>query len=49
MKAAVKKTYGKKGDEIVNMNWKAIDLAISQVQEIAYPASWAEATTALSR
>ncbi len=45
MKAAVKKTYGKKGDEIVNMNWKAIDLAISQVQEIAYPASWAEATT----
>ncbi len=28
MKAAVKKTYGKKGDEIVNMNWKAIDLAI---------------------
>ena len=45
MKAAVKKTYGKKGDDIVNMNWKAIDVAISQVQEINYPASWAEATT----
>ncbi len=45
MKAAVKKTYGKKGDDIVNMNWKAIDVAISQVQEINYPASWSEATT----
>lgn len=45
MKAAVKKTYGKKGDDIVNMNYKAIDVAISQVQEINYPASWAEATT----
>ena len=45
MKAAVKKTYGKKGDAVVNMNWKAIDVAISQVQEINYPASWAEATT----
>ena len=45
MKAAVKKTYGKKGDDIVNMNCKAIDVAISAVEEVKYPASWATATT----
>ena len=44
MKAAVKKTYGKKGDDIVTMNWNAIDVAISEVQEIKYPESWATTT-----
>ena len=42
MKAAVKKTYGKKGDDIVNMNWKAIDVSIGAVEEIKYPESWAD-------
>ncbi len=45
MKQAVKKTYGKKGDEIVRMNCEAIDVAISKVEKIDYPASWATATT----
>ncbi len=44
MKAAVKKTYGKKGDDIVNMNWKAIDVSIGAVEEIKYPESWATTT-----
>lgn len=44
MKAAVKKTYGKKGDEVVKKNWDAIDAGIEGVKEIAYPDSWATTT-----
>ncbi len=42
MKQAVKKSYGKKGDKIVNMNYKAIDMGASGMEEIKYPASWAD-------
>ncbi|HOV69038.1 MAG TPA: 2-oxoacid:acceptor oxidoreductase family protein, partial [Clostridia bacterium] len=45
MKQAVKKTYGKKGDAIVNMNIAAIDRAIEGLKEIKYPSDWANATT----
>ena len=45
MKQAVKKTYGRKGDAIVNMNNAAIDRAAGELMEINYPASWAEANT----
>ena len=45
MKAAVKKTYGKKGDKIVNMNNAAIDQAVLKLEKIDYPADWATATT----
>jgi pyruvate-ferredoxin/flavodoxin oxidoreductase len=41
MKQAVKKTYGKKGDKIVQMNYKAIDMGAAELEEIKYPASWA--------
>ena len=44
MKEAVKKTYGKKGDDIVKMNYDAIDNAIAGLVEIKYPESWATAT-----
>ncbi len=44
MKAAVKKSYGKKGDAVVNMNYAAIDAATSRLVEINYPASWKDAT-----
>ncbi|MEG1805322.1 MAG: pyruvate:ferredoxin (flavodoxin) oxidoreductase [Clostridia bacterium] len=44
MKAAVKKSYGKKGDKVVQMNCDAIDLAISHLFEISYPESWATTT-----
>ncbi|MBC5648695.1 pyruvate:ferredoxin (flavodoxin) oxidoreductase [Christensenella tenuis] len=43
MKQAIKKTYGKKGDEIVNMNYKAVDAGMA-VQEVSYPESWATTT-----
>ncbi len=45
MKEYAKKTYGKKGDEIVKKNWNAIDIAISGLHEVKVPAEWATATT----
>ncbi|MBQ2453434.1 MAG: pyruvate:ferredoxin (flavodoxin) oxidoreductase, partial [Lachnospiraceae bacterium] len=44
MKAAVKKTYGRKGDAVVNMNYAAIDNAISNLVEIKVPEAWATCT-----
>lgn len=40
MKAAIKKTYGKKGDAIVAMNIACVENAIKNLEEIKYPASW---------
>ena len=40
-----KKTYGKKGDAVVQKNWDAIDIAISGLREVKVPAEWANATT----
>ena len=45
MKAAAKKSYGKKGDAIVNMNYAAIDNAVAGIVEVKVPAEWANATT----
>ncbi len=39
MKKAIVKTYGKKGEEIVNMNYASIDKG-SEVKEIKVPAEW---------
>ncbi|MDR2267663.1 MAG: pyruvate:ferredoxin (flavodoxin) oxidoreductase [Christensenellaceae bacterium] len=44
MKEAVKKTYGKKGDDVVNMNYAAIDKATSELFEVKYDSTW-ETTT----
>ena len=44
MKAYAKKTYGKKGEEVVKKNWAAIDIAVSGIVEIPVPADWANAT-----
>ncbi|MBK5099510.1 MAG: pyruvate:ferredoxin (flavodoxin) oxidoreductase [Desulfobacteraceae bacterium] len=43
MKDAIKKTYGKKGDEVVQMNVGAVDKAVGALEKIQVPASWAEA------
>ncbi|MGO0123524.1 pyruvate:ferredoxin (flavodoxin) oxidoreductase [Desulfothermobacter acidiphilus] len=43
IKEAIVKTYGKKGEQIVNMNIAAVDKALSELVEIHYPESWAEA------
>ena len=45
MKAYAKKTYGKKGDAVVQKNWDAIDIAISGLREVKVPAEWLNATT----
>ena len=37
IKTAIKKTYGKKGDKIVNMNYAAVDGAISNIVQIKVP------------
>ncbi len=43
IKEAIKKTYGKKGDEIVNMNCAAVDGAIDALVKIDVPADWKNA------
>ena len=43
IKEAIKKTYGKKGDEIVKMNCAAVDGAIDALVKIEVPASWKDA------
>lgn len=44
MKAAVLKTYGKKGEKVVNANNAAIDNAIKGLHEVKVPAEWATTT-----
>ncbi|MBW1912308.1 MAG: pyruvate:ferredoxin (flavodoxin) oxidoreductase, partial [Deltaproteobacteria bacterium] len=43
MKDAIKKTYGKKGDKIVQMNVDAVDKAVDALTKIKVPKSWATA------
>mgnify|MGYP000898259017 FL=1 len=40
MKAAAKKSYGKKGDAVVEMNYKAIDAGVDALHKVEVPASW---------
>jgi pyruvate-ferredoxin/flavodoxin oxidoreductase len=42
MKAAILKSYGKKGEKVVNMNYAAVDSGIEQVREVEVPAAWAD-------
>ncbi len=46
MKKAAYKTYGKKGDDIVNMNYAAIEAGVDAVVEIPVPSAWADAVDA---
>lgn len=39
IKKAIKKTYGKKGDKVVDMNTKAVDIALDKIEEVEVPAS----------
>lgn len=43
LKAAIKKTYGKKGDDVVNMNYAAVDKAVETLHKVEVPAAWANA------
>ncbi len=38
IKTAIKKTYGKKGDKIVNMNYDAVDAAVNNIIEVVLSA-----------
>lgn len=44
MKDAALRSYGHKGEKIVNMNYAAIEHGVSDVKEITVPADWANAT-----
>lgn len=44
LKDAVEASYGKKGQNIVDMNNAAIDQGVGAIKAVAVPASWAEAT-----
>ena len=44
MKAMAKKTYGKKGDAIVELNYKAIDAGKDAIVEVPVSADWANLT-----
>lgn len=44
LKESIKKTYGLKGDKIVNMNIAAVEKASDALEEVKYPASWADTT-----
>ena len=43
MKAAIVKSYGKKGEKVVNMNYAAVDAGLSGLTKIDVPASWKDA------
>ncbi|MFH1101771.1 MAG: pyruvate:ferredoxin (flavodoxin) oxidoreductase [Methanobacteriota archaeon] len=40
LKDAIAKTYGKKGQNVVEMNWKAVDAGLKGISEVKYPSSW---------
>ncbi|MDD3400264.1 MAG: pyruvate:ferredoxin (flavodoxin) oxidoreductase [Eubacteriales bacterium] len=44
MKAAAKKSYSKKGEEVVLKNYAAIEAGMNAMEEVKYPASWENTT-----
>ena len=45
MKEAILKSYGKKGDAIVNMNYAAVDAGVEHLVKVNVPASWSNLNT----
>lgn len=43
MKEMIKKSYGKKGEKVVQMNYDAVDKAVGALEKIDVPESWAKA------
>lgn len=43
MKKAIVRSYGAKGDDIVNMNYRAVDAGIAEVQKVEVPDEWRDA------
>jgi len=46
LKDSIRKAYGKKGEDIVNMNIQAVDKTVENLIQIDYPESWAESEAA---
>ena len=42
MKDAITRTYGKKGEKVLSMNYTAVDEGVSAMHEVAVPAAWAD-------
>jgi pyruvate-ferredoxin/flavodoxin oxidoreductase len=40
LKEAIEDTYGKKGKNVVKMNWDAVDASSQNINKINYPESW---------
>ncbi len=43
LKDSIRKEYGRKGDQVVEMNLGAVDLAVQSLVRIEYPESWRDA------
>ncbi len=43
LKESLAETYGKKGDKIIKMNYKAVDAGTDSLVEVKVPASWSNA------
>lgn len=46
MKEAIRTTYGRKGEKIVNMNIEAVDAGLGKLVAVTVPASWKDASGA---
>ena len=46
MKEAIQKSYGRKGEDIVNMNNAAVDQGYGALKKVEIPAAWADAADA---
>lgn len=44
LKEAIEKTYGRKGEDVVRMNYAAVDAALDNLVEVKVPESWADAS-----
>ena len=47
IKKSIEKTYGKKGEQVVKMNWAAVDSALAGLREVTIPAA-CDATAVLT-
>ena len=45
IKKSIKKTYGAKGDHVVQMNWQAVDQTLANLHEVQIPAQVSSAIT----
>ncbi len=43
IKEAIRNTYGRRGEKVVQMNFAAVDRGAQELVEIKYPAEWADA------